>query len=116
MPLPVAPPDAVAISIEWMSKHFDAEAAIGCEAVFEVTLQGEGQGEGRFLLRVEGGVAQLERGADAAADVRFRLSAADWLGVLAGRENPDLLYLAGRLDVAGDLSLAMKLRTLFRSS
>jgi|GEM_PF-1970853 len=114
MPDPAPQLDAVATSIEWMRKHFDAEAAVGWEAVFEVALQGEGAG--CHLLRVSGGMAQLERGSDTAADVRFLLSAADWLGVLAGRENADLLYMAGRLEVEGDLSLAMKLRTLFRAS
>jgi predicted lipid carrier protein YhbT len=42
------------------------------------------------------------------------LAASDFFGILAGRENADLLFTAGRIEVEGDLSLALKMRKLFR--
>ena len=45
----------------------------------------------------------------------FRLPAEDYFALLVGRENADLLYMAGRLEIDGDLALALKIRPLFRA-
>ena len=45
--------------------------------------------------------------------MRFRLSAADWFGILAGRENAELLFMAGRIQVDGDRALAVKMGSYF---
>jgi len=52
---------------------------------------------------------------DAYTNARFRLRASDFFAVLAGRENADLLSTAGRIEVEGDLSIALKMRKLFRA-
>ena len=44
----------------------------------------------------------------------FHLSAEDYFSILAGGENADLLYMAGRIAIDGDMSRALKLRTYFR--
>ena len=46
----------------------------------------------------------------------FHLVAREFFGILSGRENPDLLFMSERLRIDGDLSLALKLRTLFSSA
>ena len=45
----------------------------------------------------------------------FRIGAHDFFAVLAGRENPDLLFMADRLAVDGDLALALTLRKIFQT-
>jgi putative sterol carrier protein len=37
----------------------------------------------------------------------------DWEGLIAGRLDPFSAYISGRLGIAGDLSLATRLATLF---
>jgi len=108
----MVPSSALVRSIEWMRKHFDPDAALGVSAVYQFELTGAGGGE--LVLRVDDGVARIQAGRDPSAAVRLRLDAGDCLAILAGRENADLLYLAGRLEIEGDLSLAMKLRSLLR--
>ena len=100
-------------AIDWLRKHFHADAARGVRAVFQLDLAGNDGGG--IQLRIDDG--QLEVLAEPAPTphVRLRLAADDYYGVLAGRENADLLYMDGRLEIDGDLSLAMKLRTLFRA-
>ena len=108
-------PTCVDEAIDWLRKHFQAPAAQGLRAVFAIDLSGEGGGS--ILLRVEDGALDARSAPlDPAprADVRLRLPSTDYFGILAGRENADLLYMAGKLEIEGDLSLAMKLRTLFR--
>lgn len=111
--MPGGEPRCLAAALEWLRKHFDAEAARGASAAYRMELSGPGGG--RFLLRVEDGLLDLLPGSDAPAQVVLRLAAADYYGILAGRENADLLYMAGRIEVEGDLQRAMKLRTYFRA-
>jgi putative sterol carrier protein len=97
---------------EWLRKHFDADAGRGLCAAFQIELAGaEG---GCIALRVDDGRLDVRRGATEAPHVVLRLSAGDYYALLAGRENADLLYMAGRLEIEGDLSRALKLRTLFQ--
>jgi putative sterol carrier protein len=106
------PSDGVATAIEWMRKHFDAESAPEAEVVYQFELVGESGGA--YALSVSRGHCHLERGRAARPDAVLRASVGDWLGVLHGRENADLLYMAGRLEIEGDLGVATRLRTFFR--
>ncbi len=105
-------PDSMDAALEWLRKHFDAEAARGVSAVYRIELSGPDGGS--FGVAIRDGVLHLTRGEGPEPGVVLRLAAPDYFAVLAGRENADLLYMAGRLEIEGDLSLAMKLRTLFR--
>lgn len=99
-------------ALEWLRKSFRSEAANGLEARYQLELVGEGGGTIR--VRVAAGSATIEAGPDPEADVRMRLALEDWFAALEGRENVDLLYMAGRLEIEGSLSLASRMRTLFR--
>lgn len=106
------PPQSIDDALVWMRDHVDPGAAGDLRVVYQLELTGPAGGE--LVLRVADGAVQVERGRDAAPQVRLRLAACDWCGILSGRENADLLYMAGRMEIAGDLRLASKLRRLFR--
>ncbi len=97
----------------WLRKRFDPEASSGLqlECAFELT----GPGGGRLGVRVADGRLDVAPGAAPAPGVRLRLSARDFFGVLAGRENADLLFMSGRLEIEGDHALALRLRQIFRA-
>ena len=99
-------------TLDWLRKHYRSEAAGGLEARYQLELTGRGGGPIRIVLAPEG--ATIERGPLREPDVRMRISVPDWFAVVEGRENVDLLFLAGRLEIEGDLSLAARMRTLFR--
>jgi len=105
-------PDSIEAAVAWLRAHFRPERAGALSVVYQLELSGDGGGS--IAICVDGGRARIQGGAAEAADVRLVLPARDYFGVLAGRENADLLYMAGRLRIEGDLSLAMKLRALFR--
>ncbi len=105
-------PGSVDEAIDWLRKHFQPDSARGLDAVYAFELGGEGGGP--LLLRIADGSLEARPEPVESADVRLRLPARDYYGILVGRENADLLYMAGRLEIDGDLSLAMKLRSLFR--
>jgi putative sterol carrier protein len=99
-------------AVVWLRNHFRPEAAEGLEVSYALDLGGPGGGVLRLVIA--GGRVEVERTAEADADVVLRLSVADYLAVLAGRANADLLYMEGRLEIEGDLALATRVRTLFR--
>lgn len=107
-------PETLDEAIDWLRKHFDPEAARGLSAAFQLDLTGPGGGE--LALELADGALHLAPGRVAAPDARLRLAAADYFAILAGTENADLLYMAGRIEIEGDLRRVLKLRTLFRAA
>ncbi len=103
---------SVEAAAEWLRKHFDAAAARGFSGVFILELTGPGGGA--LTLRLEDGVLAIAAGSAPRCDAEIRVDASDFLDVLAGRANGELLHMAGRVQIAGEAALVMKLQTLFR--
>lgn len=104
-------PTSPAEAVEWLRKHFDAEAAAECEASYVFELSGPQGGE--IGVRIENGSLELSLGDLQPADLRFRLSADDFYDVLAGRANADMLFMEERLQIEGEPGLALRFRRLF---
>jgi len=98
-------------AVEWLRKHFRSDAADGLEVAYQMELSGPAGG--RLWVRIQGGQAQVGEGADPQPDVVLRVAAEDFFGILAGSANPDLLFMDDRIEIDGDLSLALKLRSIF---
>ncbi len=97
--------------IDWLRACFDSQASRDLVAVVQLDLDGpEG---GALVMRFEPGRAEIGQGSVANPDVHLRVPAGDFFAVLSGAASPDVLHMQGRLEVEGDLGLAMKLRTLF---
>lgn len=105
-------PTCLEDALDWLRKNFDAEAARGFRAAYAFELTGARGGE--LTARVDDGRLELLAGCTAQPDLHLRLAAADFYGILAGRANPDLLFMRERIAWRGELSLALKLRRLFR--
>jgi hypothetical protein len=107
-------PETLDAALDWLRKHFDPESARDFRGSYRIELTGPGGGS--FVARIEDGLLDVEHPARGAADVTFRLAARAYFAVLGARENADLLYTAGRIEVEGDLARALKLRTFFRAA
>lgn len=104
-------PTSIDEASTWLRKAFDAEASRGVRVHYRIDLGGEAGGT--LSLRVADGGLEVSRGPCPDPDVVLTLSASDFYGILCGRENPDMLFLADRLGIEGELSLALKLRSFF---
>lgn len=104
-------PSSIQDALAWLERRFRSEAAADLRIVYQLELDGDAGGV--LGLRVDAGRLELAPAAISHPDVILRMPASDFYGVLSGRENPDLLFMADRLRVDGDLSLALKLRSLF---
>lgn len=83
-----------------------AASAIG--ATFKLVLNGEGGGT--FLLNLKDDVGVKET--DGAADCTLKLSATDYVDMMEGRANPQALFFQGKLQIEGDIALALKLQNI----
>jgi len=110
-PLTDPRPSSPAEAVEWLRKHFDAEAAADCEATYVFELSGPDGGA--IGVRVERGRLELGQDDLQPADLRFRLTAHDFYDVLAGRANADMLFMEERLQIEGEPGLALRFRRLF---
>ena len=106
-------PESIEEVLAHLRLSFQAEAIGDLQATYQIDLEGEGGGS--FWARVDGGRLSCGEGGTPQPDVHFRLQARDFYDVLAERANPELLHVAGRIEVVGSLSLALKLRVMFLS-
>lgn len=90
---------------------FDKEAADNLDAVYQFDLQGD-QG-GQYHVVVRNGTCVVKDGAHADPHVTLSMTGEDCIKVLNGQVSGMMMAMSGRLQVAGDIGLAMQLKSLF---
>lgn len=95
-------------------KAFLPEKAAGLEAVIQYNFTGEEAGD--YIITIKGGACSVAEGI--ADDPTMTLTAdGSYFGdVLMGKEDGMKGFMMGKLKLAGDLNLAMKLTSLFKMS
>jgi predicted lipid carrier protein YhbT len=83
-----------------------AASAIG--ATYKFVLSGDGGGTFLMNLKDDVGVKEV----DGAADCTLRMSASDYVDMMEGRANPQAMFFQGKLQIEGDIALALKLQGL----
>jgi putative sterol carrier protein len=104
-------PKSVKAFFQLLPQKFDQDAAEGVTAVYQFDLSG--QEGGQYYLVVDEGACQVHEGRYPEPHVTFVMSAEDCLRVLEGQLDGPSVFLSGRLQVTGDLGLAMQLRAMF---
>lgn len=89
----------------------DKDAAEDLDAVYQFDLSGS-QG-GRYQLRVRNGTCVVEEGTHADPHVTLSMASEDCIQVLSGQLSGPAIVMSGRLQISGDIGLAMQLKTLF---
>ncbi len=82
----------------------------GMNAVYQFDLSGDNGGV--FHVKVADGAAEIVDGASDNANITITMSADDFGSLLEGKLNATSAFMAGKLKVKGDMSLAMKLQSL----
>jgi len=94
-----------------LAGRFRPEAAEEMRATYQVHLTGDGGGV--WNLTIADGKCQLAEGNAEQPDVTITISVDEWSQLLSGQLDALSAYLSGRLQIAGDLSLATRLPALF---
>eukprot|EP00753_Platysulcus_tardus_P008337 PLAT15901.1.p1 GENE.PLAT15901.1~~PLAT15901.1.p1 ORF type:complete len:140 (+),score=61.87 PLAT15901.1:61-420(+) len=81
------------------------------KGVFRWVITGSG-GKSYWTIDLKNGAGSVSEGKDGKADVTITVSEDNFLGLMAGRLNPQKLFMSGKLKMKGKMALAMKLGEL----
>ncbi len=88
----------------------DPDKIKGMNAVYQFDLSGDNGGV--FHVKVADGATEVVEGASDSANITITMAADDFDSLLEGKLNATSAFMAGKLKVKGDMSLAMKLQSL----
>ena len=106
-------PTTVKELFQALPSKLDKEAAEGLDAVYQFDLSGS-QG-GQYQLLVKNGACVVKKGTHASPHVTLLVDAEDCVKLMNGQLSGQAMFMSGRLQISGDLGLAMQLKSLFPS-
>jgi putative sterol carrier protein len=93
-------------------KAFRPDLAEGVNAVIQYRLTGEEAGD--YIITIKDGKCTVAEGIADNPTMTLTADARDFGDVLLGKANGMQYFMMGKLKLAGDLNLAMKLTTFFK--
>lgn len=75
-----------------------------------------GDGGGSWYIEMGGGKGEVKPGTHDSPTTTFTVDSPDWLSVVQRKSDPQMLFMSGKLKVAGDMSLAMRLGQVMRNA
>jgi putative sterol carrier protein len=94
-----------------MPSRFRADKAGGTNAVIQYDISGEGGGTWHAVIK--DGACTVNQGPATNPSLTLQVAAQDWVDVTTGKQNPQMLFMSGKLKLKGDMGLAMKLGSMF---
>ena len=104
--------DAVKEIFKQMPSQFNADAAKGMNSVIQFNLTGDGGGS--YNVEIKDGACKVSEGTHASPNMTMTMAAQDYVDMISGKLNGQMAFMSGKLKIAGDMSLAMKMQTLFK--
>lgn len=96
-----------------MPSRLDQNTAAGLDAVIQFDLSGEGGGV--WHCAIKDGACVVGEGPHASPTMTLSMTAADYVELTGGRLDGMTAFMSGRLRIAGDMGLAMKMQNLFKT-
>lgn len=96
-----------------MPSRFKKDAAKGLNAIYQFDLSGDGGGKWQVLINND--LCEVKEGAHPSPNITISMAAQDYLDMLAGKLNGQMAFMTGKLRIAGDMGLALRLQSLFSS-
>jgi len=95
-----------------MPVNFNADAAKGMNSVIQFNLSGDGGGT--WHVAIKDGACAVTEGAHASPNMTMTMAASDYVDMISGKLNGQMAFMSGKLKIAGDMGLAMKMQSLFK--
>jgi putative sterol carrier protein len=96
-----------------MTRAYEPDKAHGFAGELEFDLRRARGRVGHWTVRIDPRSATARAGRAAAPALTLEMTVADFLRIAAGELDPGRALLSGRLDLAGDFSLAQRLGEMF---
>ena len=94
-----------------LPERFDAAAAGDLSAVFYFAVTGPEGGD--YAVTVAGGKCTVQKAKPENPDLTMTIADTDLADIATGQADPVSAFMAGRLQIDGDIGLAMKIKDLF---
>ena len=95
-----------------MPSRLNKDAAKGLKAIYQFDLSGDGGG--KWAVYVNDGTCEVKEGADPSPNITISMTAQDYLDMTSGKLNGQMAFMSGKLRIAGDMGLALRLQSLFQ--
>ena len=95
-----------------MPEAFNASAAQGMDAIFQLDITGEGGGN--WNVAIKDGACQINEGSHDSPNVTLTMSSETWLAIVNKQSNGMQAFVSGTLKVSGDIMLAQRIEKLFQ--
>lgn len=95
-----------------MPKAFKPEAAEGVDTVLQYHLTGAEAGD--WIVVIQNGQCTVEPGVTESPAMTLTADSDDYIAIFTGQSNAMKAFMEGKLKLAGDLNLAMKLPNMFK--
>ncbi len=95
-----------------MPKAFLPEKAPGLDAVIQFKFSGAEAGE--WYAAIKDGKCAVEKGMHPSPKMTLSADSADYVKIFTGEMDGMQAFMQGKIKLAGDLNLAMKLMTMFK--
>jgi putative sterol carrier protein len=84
----------------------------GMNATYQFVIPGEGGGE--WYVTIANGEATVNQGMAENPNITLTIDAENFANLVTGKLNGQTAFLTGKLKIKGDMTLAMKLQSIFR--
>ena len=98
-------------TFDQMPSRFRADRAAGTNAIIQYDISGDGGGTWNAVIK--DGTCSVSTGQAASPSLTLQVGAQDWIDMSTGKQNPQMLFMSGKLKLKGDMGLAMKLGSMF---
>jgi len=99
---------------EKMPDAFLTQKAANLNATIQLELTGEGAGD--WVVKIANGAIAIDEGRTEAPNLTLTMAANDYVALSRGEVNPVNLFMAGKVKLQGDMTLAMKFPEMFDRS
>ena len=97
-----------------MPNRFNADAAKGMNSVIQFNLSGDGDNASQYHAIIKDGALQVVEGVHASPSMTMTMAGQDYVDMTTGKLNGQMAFMSGKLKIAGDMGLAMKMQSLFK--
>ncbi|MCB2192502.1 MAG: SCP2 sterol-binding domain-containing protein [Deltaproteobacteria bacterium] len=105
-------PSTVQEVFDNMPTAFRPHKAEGVDMVYQFHITGDQSGD--WTVSISGGQCSVSPGIHDDPTASLTLSDKNWLKLVAGKLNPAMALMTGKLKIGGDLMAAQKLGSLFK--
>ena len=104
--------EAVKDFFDGLKEKVDPSKVAGLNATFQFDITGDGGGQ--WNVKLADGQVEIAEGTAEDASITMTAAVEDWLKIVSGELGGQAAFLTGKLKIKGDMTLAMKLQSVFQ--